>query len=133
MNLILALFLIVGEATFEGLKIRGRHILSASFEFLYLSVITFICFAWVADLPNIWDAIYIPMWKILLGYVFVRFALFDLVYNFVAKQKLNFIGSTKLFDKLLSKIRDMWGMSTIWFVRGILGVIGLVWLLNIGQ
>jgi len=68
--------------------------------------------------------------KILIGYVLLRYALFDVVFNVCADLDLNYIGNTKLFDKGLAWVRDMWGMSPIWFSRAIAGFWGTLWLLG---
>ena len=103
MNLLIALFLIVFEALYEGFKLRKWHIISEIIEFIYLACITFVIFGWyngyfaaTATNPD--------FWFVLFGYVLLRFAIFDLIFNLSAGLSVFYIGKTKLFDKLLSKL-----------------------------
>jgi hypothetical protein len=104
MNLLLALFLIVFEAVFEGLKTQGFHVASELVEAVYLSGVTLIVFAWINRTP--WFTI-IPMQsflKVLIGYLMLRFAIFDTIWNIAAGQDLLYYGTTKLYDRILSAL-----------------------------
>lgn len=122
MNLLIALFLIVFEATFEGFKLRKWHIASEMVEFIYLACITFIIFGW-------YNGYFAPtatnpeFWFILFGYVLFRFAIFDIVFNLAANQSIFYIGKTKLFDKLLVKLG-----AFVFIVKLLAFAIGLSWL-----
>jgi len=104
MNLLLALFLIIFEAVFEGLKTQGLHIASEMVEFTYLSVVTLMVLAflnrkYVFKEPNLYSFI-----KILIGYLLLRFALFDSVWNIAAGQDIFYYGTTKLYDKIMTQL-----------------------------
>jgi len=122
MNLILALFLIIVEAVFEGLKISGHHIASELVEMVYLVCITFGLFAWINSVKSFE---YKPILKILIGYVLLRFALFDLAWNISAGQEWFYYGITKAYDIFMSKLGG-WG----WFLKIIAGIWGVAWLLG---
>lgn len=122
MNLILALFLIIVEAVFEGLKISGHHIASELVEMVYLAVVTFGLFAWINSVKSFE---YKPILKILIGYILLRFALFDLIWNISAGQEWNYYGITKLYDIFMAKLGG-WG----WFLKIISGIWGVAWLMG---
>ena len=108
MNLLLALFLIVFEACFEGLRTGGHYLASEIVEVVYLSGITFMAFAWINKRNIHIDVRLYSFLKILIGYVLLRFALFDIVWNISAGQDLFFYGTTKLYDRVMTSL-DSWG------------------------
>jgi len=128
-TILIALFLIVFEAVYEGLVVRGKSLASEVVELVYRAVLTLVLFAWVTGAKSIIN-IDIQFIRIIVGYVFLRFSIFDVIWNFAAGQPINFVGSTKLFDKFLQEIRNLWGMNSIWFVRFIAGFWGVAWLLG---
>jgi len=128
-TILIALFLIVFEAVYEGLVVRGKSLASEVVELVYRAVLTLVLFAWVTGAKSIIN-IDIQFIRIIVGYVFLRFSIFDVIWNLAAGQPINFIGSTKLFDKFLQKIRNLWGMNSIWFVRFIAVFWGVAWLLG---
>ena len=87
MNLLLALFLLI-EAVFEGLR-TGGHLLAAELvEVIYLAGITFGLFAWLnwKQINSFFDRG--KLIKVLIGYILLRFALFDVIWNISAGQGL---------------------------------------------
>lgn len=133
MNLVLAILLIILEAIYEGLKCRNKHITSEIIELVFLCVLISFSFFWLNEVRFPYVVEYMPLWKVLGGYVLLRLALFDLIFNISAGVKLTYIGTTKLYDKILQKIVQMGGVGTLFFIRFILLVIALAWFLNIGQ
>ena len=133
MIILVAIFLILFEACFEGLHTGGHFIASEIVEFVYLAVITFCLFAYLMRIKLFKQQKPMMFWKIIVGYVLLRFALFDIVFNLSAGLSLNFIGDTKLFDQALQWIKDMWGMSPIWFVKFVAGFWGTMWLIGYKQ
>lgn len=95
MNLLLALFLIVFEAVYEGIS---NKTLAGVIEFIYRAVLTIIAFMWVGGL-----LVLTPLMSSLLytlgGYLLLRFAIFDAIYNLLRGNPLFFVGTTKLFDR----------------------------------
>jgi hypothetical protein len=136
MLLLAALFLIIFKAVTDGFEIRGFKSLAGVIEFIYLAVITIAFFAWTLNIvfPFV-NVPEVPLWKTILGFIFLRFAIFDLFWNISAGTKLFYIGKRKYFDQfwlwLISKGRVAIGL--IWFLRFILFCISLAWLLNYKQ
>ena len=133
MILILAIFLIVFEAVPEGLKTAGKYLASECLEFIYLTGITLMTFAWVTGILFPFGNDYSSLLKVIIAYILLRFSSFDVIWNLSCGQNIAYIGSTKMADRLLLKIKRLWGMSPIWFARAIALFWGLAWLLNIGQ
>ena len=123
--LIMAILLIAFEAIYEGLKARKFHIASEIVEFVYLFLITSVAFLWLLNITwiTVW---YIPAYKVIIGYIFLRFAIFDFIWNLSAGQSLFYRGKTKLFDKIFAKVPT----NFLTFVKIILFIISIVWLLN---
>lgn len=128
--LISALFLIIVKAIYDGLKVRGWHTFSSRLEFLYLAVVTIVFFAWLAGLQSPFDFHYIEFWKIIGGFLLLRFAIFDLIWNIAAGQKLSFTGTTKDTDKVINWLMGKGvPMSFINYGRIIAFLWGVSWLL----
>jgi hypothetical protein len=125
--LITAFFLIALEALYEGLALAGHGIASGIAEGIYLTGVTVGLFAFITGQLRFE---YRPMARILVGYILLRYALFDLIHNQAAGLDLDYIGTTKLFDKALLWIKGMWGMGPIWFTRAIALFWGVAWLLG---
>ena len=133
MILLTALIIILFEAIAEGLVKRHCEKLSDIIfkGWVQLLILVILFLTWIAIAVRI-DSYY-PVIKIVVGYVLLRYALFDAVFNISAGLGINHIGTTKLYDKILSWIRDMWGMGTIWFTRAIALFWGVAWLLKYKQ
>jgi len=104
MNLVIllaALFLIVTESFYEGFKMRGKRTISARIEFLYLAVVSVVFFAFLLGIQTPFVYHFVPLWNVIIGYVFLRFAIFNLILNTVAGLKLSFVGTTKDTDKIM--------------------------------
>ena len=135
MILLTAILLILLEGIYEGLKTRGKHIASASVEFVFLALVTTLALAFISGRVTPFDYLDIPFWKIMLGYLFLRIGLFDLVWNLSAGKGIYYIGKTKLYDKFWGWLIDRGkiAMILILFLRFIFVCISVVWLLNYGQ
>lgn len=125
MNLLLALFLIITEAVFEGLKTAGYYIASELIEFVYLIGVTLMAFAWL-NKKYIFKEIRADRFiMVLIGYFLLRFAIFDSVWSLAAGQDLFYYGETKWYDQVMTTLGS-WG----WLLKGIAGVWGLAWLVG---
>lgn len=125
MNLLLAFFLIITEAVFEGLKTAGYYVASELVEFVYLAGITLMAFAWL-NKKYIFKEIRVDRFIIvLIGYFPLRFSLFDSVWNIAAGQDFFYYGNTKLYDMTMTKLGTFG-----WMLKGIAGIWGLSWLLG---
>jgi phosphoglycerol transferase MdoB-like AlkP superfamily enzyme len=133
--LVLSLLLIIPEAIYEGLKNRGKHIPSEIIEFLLLTIIVLVAFAWTSGIPYPFDINPAPFWKLVAGYCILRFGIFDIFRNIAAGKPISYIGDTKAFDKLLAWIieKGKIHISLVWFARLISTAIALAWLLNYKQ
>jgi len=113
-TILIALFLIVCEAVYEGLAIRGNHLASELIEDIYTGVVIVIVSLWLSIVTNV------PLWKIITGIVMIRFATFDIIWNISAGQRWYFYGETKLYDRIMIALGG-WG----WFVKAICLIVGI--------
>jgi hypothetical protein len=67
----------------------------------------------------------IETWKLILGFVFVRFLVFDVVWNIVRGVKWNYYGTTKLYDRIMIRLG-----SFGWFIKAVAGIVGIVFLMG---
>ena len=98
MVLLLFVFLIVGEAVYEGTAHAGNKTLAKIFELLVRGITLVIIVLW---LDGKFFNTHIEFWHGIGGYVFLRIALFRMVWNFTAGEEYLFIGTTSPYDKLL--------------------------------
>lgn len=132
MILFTALFLILFEAIPEALSLREIKTVAGIIEFIYRMVITVIIFAWLVNF-QIFHCHYEAIGYIIGGYLLLRFALFDIIFNWCAGLPIFFIGKTKLYDKFW-----YWFFKTTHFpinhffitVKFIGLIIGITWLLK---
>ena len=129
--ILIAMFLILFEAIPEALALKGHKTTAGVIESIYRIVITVIVFLWLTGTLN--QSYGHNIYFIIGGYVLLRFAIFDIVFNLIAELPVFFIGSTKLFDKFWQ-----WFFATTKFpVIGFLAMIkficlciGLTWLIT---
>ena len=130
MILLTAIFLIVFESVPDALALKNKTI-AGLVLFVYRAVVTLIIFAWMTGIVyglNLHSYVYI-----IAGYVLMRFAIFDFIYNLTAGLKLTYIGKTKLSDKFWQ-----WFFKVTRFPVGlffgmlkfICFLIGLTWLIS---
>jgi len=133
MILLTALIIILSEAIAEGLVKRHCEKLSDIIfkGWVQILILAILFLTWIAVAIRI-DSYY-PVIKMIVGYILLRYALFDVVFNVSAGLGINHIGTTKLYDKILSWIRDMWGIGTIWFTKVIALFWAVAWLLKYKQ
>ena len=127
MLLLLALLLIGLEATYEALKDTDRIRQSYRYEFAY-RVLVAVIFAGITQLSFI--SVREHGFVILLvGYLLLRFAILDPIYNAVHKDlPLDYIGNTKWWDKFLRRLNLH--PSLVLFARAIALLWGAAWLLG---
>jgi len=124
MVLIIALIVILAEAIGEAL-IKKRHPDSFIFEWWVQWIIAFALFVgWFIWALN-FDKYHVPGWKLITGFIFVRFMIFDITYNLTAGLKWNYYGTTKLYDRIMVRLGG-WG----WWIKLCLGIIGICFLLG---
>lgn len=125
MNLLLALFLILTEACFEGLRTRGYLIASELVELVYLAGVTLMAIAWLNKKYIFKDVSADRFMFVVIGYLLLRFSLFDSVWNIAAGQDLFYYGNTKLYDITMTKLGTFG-----WMLKAIAGVWGISWLMG---
>lgn len=129
-TLITALLFIAFEAIGEGLILRhSRAISEVIFDWWVQILIALLLFtAWllIAVKMNVDYSVI----KLVVGFVLLRFAVFDPILNISAGLNINYIGKTKLYDRVLNWIATKWGMGGIWFPRAIALFWGCAWLLD---
>jgi len=126
MVLIIALIVILAEAIAEAL-IKKRHPDSFIFKWWLQWIIAIALFLiWLFAIALPFDKYYIPTWKLITGFVFVRFAIFDIAYNLTSGLKWNYYGTTKLYDRIMIRLGG-WG----WWIKLCLGIIGACFLLGL--
>lgn len=132
MNILLALCLVLFEAVYEAMAQRGKKTIAGVIEFFYHAGVAFIIFSWSTGYFRS-GLINDNFWFILFGYVLIRFALFDVVYNLICKNPVFYIGSTKLYDKMFSWFFRWSGIAPNHFLfmfKLIALLIGFTWLMK---
>ena len=98
LNTLLALFLIIFKATGDGLQQRGLKGIGGFINSIYTAVITLICFAYIGKLDTIGSYNFYYVWT-LLGFLLLRFGMYDFIRNAAAGDPLFYIGTTKWYDR----------------------------------
>jgi len=114
MVLIIALIVILAEAISEAL-IKKHYPDSFIFKWWVQWIIAFVLFLGWFIWALHFDKYYVPTWKLITGFIFVRFAIFDIAYNKSSGLKWNYYGTTKLYDRIMFQLAD-WG----WFLKIVL-------------
>lgn len=126
MLLITCIIIILIEAVTEGLLKRLNSPIS---EIIFDAWIQWVIALMFFGSWFIWaihfDGYYVPTWKIITGFVFVRFALFDVIWNISRGVKWNYHGTTKLYDRIMFELAE-YG----WMLKAIAGIIGICFLLG---
>ncbi len=131
MNLYVALFLIVIKAIYDGLALGGRKTLAGAIEFIYTACITIFIFMVLGGLSVNREMDYLIYH--LIGFLLVRYAIFDFILNLFADLDLLYIGKTKLYDKFLGWFFTATGFPKghfLVFTRAIALFMGIVFLLK---
>jgi hypothetical protein len=126
--LITVLIFITFEAITEALIKMYRPKLSAIvFKWWLQWIIAIALFGiWLFVIALPFDKYYVPVIKLILGFIFVRFLIFDFAYNITSGLPLMFYGTTKLYDRIMAKLGG-WGIM----MKFILGIIGICFLIGI--
>ena len=116
------------EAVTEGLLKRfnssiNEVIFDAWIQWVIALMMFGIWFVWAIH----FDGYYVPTWKMITGFIMVRFAIFDVTINLAWGQKWYYYGTTKLYDRIMYELGS-WGWMMKFFV---LGPVGICFLLGI--
>lgn len=126
MILIYAIILILTEAIGEGLLKRfDTGINEVIFDSWNQWVIALMFFFVYLIMAFNFTGYFVPAWKIVTGFILVRFAIFDVTINLVWGQKWDYYGTTKLYDRIMYELG-----SFGWMMKVISGIIGTIFLLG---
>lgn len=125
MILIVALLVIIIESIGEGLLKRFNKAEWLFDNFIQWVVAVFLFFLWFIIAYH-FDKYYVETWKLISGFIGVRFLIFDVVMNLTWGQKWNFYGTKKWYDRTMTKLGS-WG----WMMKVICGIVGICFLLGI--
>lgn len=124
MLLVYAIIIIAFEAITEGL-LKRYSLAEFIFESWVQWIIALFLFGiWLIIAFN-FNGYYIPLWKMIIGFVFVRFMIFDLLWNIARGVRWNYYGTTKLYDRIMTRLGG-WGI----FAKAVFGIIGCCFLLG---
>jgi len=126
MILLYAILTIFFEAITEGLlkRFNKAQWLFNNYVQAVIAVGLFIVWLFVFALP--FDGYYVPTIKLITGFIFVRFAIFDVTWNLARGVKINYYGTTKLYDRIMVRLG-----SFGWFLKLICGIVGICFLIGI--
>ena len=124
MILVYAIIFIAFEAISEALikKHYPDSIIFKGWLQWLLAVVLFLIWFVIA---YCFDGYYVPTLKLIIGFVFVRFMIFDSIYNLTVGLPWDYYGTTKLYDRIMVKLGS-WG----WMMKAICGIVGVVFLLG---
>ena len=127
MILLYAILFILFEAICEGLLKRYYPEKTKLLFKWWVQDITaiglFCIWFFVIALP--FDGYYVPALKLITGFVFVRFLIFDVAYNLSNGQKWNHYGTTKLYDRIMASLEGLG-----WMAKAICGIVGICFLMG---
>lgn len=126
MLLIYALIFILVEAIGEGLlKRKNYSINEIVFDAWIQWIIALLFFSVWFIMAFHFNGYYVPVWKMIAGFIGVRFLFFDIAYNLSAGNTWYYYGTRKWYDRTMAKLGS-WG----WMVKVICGIMGVVFLLG---
>ena len=130
LTLLTALLFIAFEAIGEGLILRHSRAISGIIFRWWVQILTsgllFLIWLLIAVRMNFDYSVI----KLTFGFILLRFAIFDPIINISAGFDINYIGKTKLYDRILQWVATKWGMGGIWFPRAIALFWACAWLLD---
>lgn len=132
MTLLIFLILIISEALYEGLYDNGKKALAGVLEFFNRLLMVGMIILWLNGTD--YEFAHRELWVLIGGYLLLRFALFDVVYNLMRDLPVFYVGETKLYDKLWRKFFGWSGISSEYFLamfKFIALLISVTWLLDI--
>jgi hypothetical protein len=132
--------LTVFEAVHEGLVERGKKTIAGLIEFVKLAVIATLPVFYMGYMDydyyySDWRHLFWFLVPYYIGWMCIRYAIFDFIHNAAAGWNLYHIGTTKLYDRILSwwvdeKIatpRPRW----FWITRTLLLAVGVSLILHL--
>jgi hypothetical protein len=129
------LYLTVLEAVHEGITLNRRIMVDLDFKWIPGIIEAFKLAGIVALIPSI-QYMVTRGWQIesyaeyALGWVFVRYTIFDPIHNLSAGLPIFHFGETKIYDRIFKQIDGMWGNFFHYFTRFVTLVTGLLLVLK---
>lgn len=121
---LLAILTILAEAIGEGLLKRFNKAEWLFGGFLQWLIAIFLFGVWFVIAYH-FDNYYVETWKLITGFVFVRFMIFDVAWNIARGVKWNYYGTTKLYDRTMNRLGGFG-----WFVKLVAGIVGVCFLMG---
>lgn len=138
------LFFTVLEAVHEGLSMHSKGAIAGVIEFIKLMGLTSLVIFWpwivrdnqgLADYysnPHTWHFWRYFVVNLVIGWVFIRYAIFDGIHNVAGKLGLYHIGTVKFYDRWMAKLfKDQYPEPSFWVPRLILLAVGLSLILKL--
>lgn len=125
MLLFTAILFIAFEAIAEGLSKRFNFADDFLFDAWVQWVIALLMFGVWFIVSLHFDGYFVPVWKMITGFVFVRFAIFDVLWNLSRGVEWNYYGTSKWYDRVMYELG-----SFGWFLKAIAGAVGIVFLMG---
>ena len=134
-------FFTVLEAVHEGLALRGKGTIAGVIELVKLAglpaliIIVYLDTQYDNDYFQPFDSwrffrFFLP--HLILGWIFVRYALFDGIHNIAAKLDLYYIGTVKFYDRFIGWLfRHQYPEPSFWVPRIVLLLAGVSLLMRI--
>lgn len=132
--LAIILFLTVLEAVHEGLTLRYKILgnipgwIPGIVEAIKLAGIVVLIPLIIYFTNNGWEIV--SLWQYVLGWVLIRYAIFDPTHNLVAGLPIFYVGNTKLYDRLMQFPDSKWGNFFHGFTRIMAFVSGILFVLQ---
>ena len=124
MLLFTAIAIILTEAIGEGL-LKRFGLLEEIFDAWTQWVIALLMFGVWLVIALQFNEYFVPVVKLILGFIFVRFAIFDIAWNLSRGVEWDFYGTTKWYDRVMYELG-----SFGWFLKAIAGAVGIVFLMG---
>lgn len=144
--LLLAAFLVVFKAVPDGLMMRREYLYEPkerrllrywadSMYFTYHAIISLMLILSLSDYYNFtnWILQYPSnLYKVIAGFIMFRFGLFDPILNISAGLEINYIGTTKRWDKVIRWLCDKTKcpVEYLLFIRLCIAGMGIGWLIT---
>ena len=132
MNLLLALILIIPKALSDGFEQRGWGSIGGFIKSLWWLFVVVMIFGYSFQVINYHSDIS-DFWHSFIGFVFLRYGIYDYIRNLAKGDPLFYLGKTKWYDRLYQwffRITKWPQAHFLFFTKAILGIWGISWLLG---
>ena len=130
MATLLILFFIISEAIYEALYDKGQKDVSAIVEFAHKACMILFVVAHLGGAGWAFGLYTDSPGYLLVGWILLRFALFDSMYSLVRGKGILYFGTVKAYDKIMFKILEKSGLLMVLFFKFIALAWGLAWVMG---